>query len=165
MEGPAGGRPCMRICEVLPPRRKLTMMSRTWAWRMEGAWKYSPAAAVPVSTKIPEPITAPMPNAVSDHGPRVPWMVVTSGCGLLQNPALSHSLLAIGQSLRRFATERASRPLPHESLLLPLRLAAGQLLYFGLFRSASIVAGLERLFRLALLAGGAAGFLAFFLAE
>src|SRR5882757_8578966 len=71
MEGPAGGRPCMRICEVLPPRRKFTMMSRTWAWRMDGAWKYSPAAAVPVSTKMPEPITAPMPSAVRDQGPRV----------------------------------------------------------------------------------------------
>ena len=36
---------------------------------MEDAWKYSPAAAVPVSTKIPEPMMAPMPSAVSDHGP------------------------------------------------------------------------------------------------
>src|SRR5437879_4098763 len=71
MDGPAGGRPCMRICEVLPPRKKFTKMSRTWAWRMDGAWKYSPAAAVPVSTKMPEPITAPIPNAVSDQGPRV----------------------------------------------------------------------------------------------
>jgi hypothetical protein len=32
--------------------------------------EYSPAAAVPVSTKIPEPIIAPIPRAVSDHGPR-----------------------------------------------------------------------------------------------
>src|SRR5713226_4420175 len=38
---------------------------------MEGAWKYSPAAAVPVKTKIPEPMIAPMPRAVSDQGPRV----------------------------------------------------------------------------------------------
>src|SRR5579862_4982943 len=45
-------------------------MSRTCAWRIDGAWKYSPAAAVPVRTKIPEPMTAPMPSAVSDHGPR-----------------------------------------------------------------------------------------------
>jgi hypothetical protein len=29
----------------------------------------SPAAAVPVRTKIPEPMIAPMPSAVSDHGP------------------------------------------------------------------------------------------------
>src|SRR5690349_8811172 len=38
---------------------------------MEGALKYSPAAAVPVSTKIPEPMIAPIPRAVSDHGPSV----------------------------------------------------------------------------------------------
>src|SRR5580765_7002407 len=38
---------------------------------MEGAWKYSPAAAVPVSTKIPEPMMAPIPSAVSDQGPSV----------------------------------------------------------------------------------------------
>ena len=33
--------------------------------------RYSPAAAVPVSTKIPEPMMAPMPRAVSDNGPKV----------------------------------------------------------------------------------------------
>src|SRR5260370_42653367 len=38
---------------------------------MEGAWKYSPAAAVRVKTKIPEPIIAPIPSAVSDQGPSV----------------------------------------------------------------------------------------------
>src|SRR5689334_590081 len=38
---------------------------------MEGAWKYSPAAAVPVKTKIPDPMIAPMPSAVSDQGPSV----------------------------------------------------------------------------------------------
>jgi len=26
--------------------------------------------AVPITVKIPEPITAPIPSAVSDHGPR-----------------------------------------------------------------------------------------------
>ena len=35
----------------------------------QGRVENSPAAAVPVSTKIPEPIIAPMPSAVSDHGP------------------------------------------------------------------------------------------------
>src|SRR5579864_6597722 len=71
IDGPAGGRPCIRICEVLPPRRKFTTMSRTWAWRIDGALKYSPAAAVPVRTKMPDPITAPIPSAVSDQGPSV----------------------------------------------------------------------------------------------
>src|SRR5271167_2401858 len=71
MEGPAGGRPCMSAPAVLPVRRKFTIRSSACACRMEGAWKYSPAAAVPVSTKIPEPMMAPMPSAVSDHGPSV----------------------------------------------------------------------------------------------
>jgi hypothetical protein len=38
---------------------------------MEGASKCSPAAAVPVRTKIPEPMIAPIPSAVSDQGPSV----------------------------------------------------------------------------------------------
>jgi hypothetical protein len=32
---------------------------------------FSPEIAVPMTVKMPEPITAPMPRAVSDHGPRV----------------------------------------------------------------------------------------------
>jgi hypothetical protein len=32
---------------------------------------FSPEIAVPMTVKIPEPITAPMPSAVSDHGPSV----------------------------------------------------------------------------------------------
>ena len=31
----------------------------------------SPEMAVPMTVKMPEPITAPMPSAVSDQGPRV----------------------------------------------------------------------------------------------
>jgi hypothetical protein len=31
----------------------------------------SPEIAVPMTVKMPEPMTAPMPSAVSDHGPRV----------------------------------------------------------------------------------------------
>ena len=38
---------------------------------MEGTWKFSPAAAVPVRTKIPDPMMAPIPSAVIDHGPNV----------------------------------------------------------------------------------------------
>src|SRR5208337_2561699 len=71
IEGPAGGRPCISAPAVLPVRKKLTIKSSACACRMEGAWKYSPAAAVPVSTKIPDPMMAPMPSAVSDHGPSV----------------------------------------------------------------------------------------------
>src|SRR4029077_7120956 len=79
MEGPAGGRPCMSAPAKLPGRRKFTIRSSACACRMEGAWKYSPAAAVPVRTKIPEPMIAPMPSAVSDHGPRV-LLSRVSGC-------------------------------------------------------------------------------------
>src|SRR5208282_5615124 len=71
MEGPAGGRPCISAPAVLPVRRKFTIKSSACACRREGAWKYSPAAAVPVRMKIPEPIIAPIPSAVSDHGPSV----------------------------------------------------------------------------------------------
>ena len=56
---------------VLPVRRKLMITSSACACRMEGAWKYSPAAAVPVRMKIPEPMMAPMPSAVSDQGPAI----------------------------------------------------------------------------------------------
>ena len=80
--------------------------------------------------------------------------------------ALSYWLLAF--SLKPNVASRRSgrgRPLLHEILLLPLRLAAGQLLDFGFLRSAGVVAGLERLFRFAFFAGGAFGFLAFFFGQ
>ena len=38
---------------------------------MEGTSNFWPAMAVPMTVKIPEPITAPMPRAVRDQGPRV----------------------------------------------------------------------------------------------
>ncbi|MGB7265730.1 MAG: hypothetical protein WBC92_09470, partial [Terracidiphilus sp.] len=31
----------------------------------------SPEMAVPITVKMPEPMTAPIPSAVSDHGPRL----------------------------------------------------------------------------------------------
>ncbi|HET9837622.1 MAG TPA: hypothetical protein VFR84_05250, partial [Candidatus Angelobacter sp.] len=37
---------------------------------MDFAVKVWPAMAVPMTVKIPDPITAPIPSAVSDHGPR-----------------------------------------------------------------------------------------------
>src|ERR1700716_676139 len=79
MEGPAGGRPSMRAPAKVPGRQKITNKSSAWACRMEGAWKYSPAAAVPVRTKIPEPMMAPIPSAVNDHGPSV-LLSLVSGC-------------------------------------------------------------------------------------
>jgi len=40
-------------------------------FRIEEVSNFSPAMAVPITVKIPEPITAPMPSAVSDQGPSV----------------------------------------------------------------------------------------------
>jgi len=38
---------------------------------MDEVSNFCPAMAVPMTVKIPEPMTAPMPRAVSDHGPSV----------------------------------------------------------------------------------------------
>src|SRR5262249_9946912 len=36
---------------------------------ISGVSNFWPAMAVPMTVKMPEPITAPMPSAVRDHGP------------------------------------------------------------------------------------------------
>ena len=38
---------------------------------MDGVSNFCPAIAVPITVKIPEPITAPIPSAVSETGPSV----------------------------------------------------------------------------------------------
>ena len=38
---------------------------------MEEVSNFSPAIAVPITVKIPEPMTAPMPSAVRETGPSV----------------------------------------------------------------------------------------------
>jgi len=38
---------------------------------MDEVSNFCQAMAVPMTVKIPEPMTAPMPRAVSDHGPSV----------------------------------------------------------------------------------------------
>src|SRR5579859_2545089 len=38
---------------------------------MVGSSNFCPAMAVPMTVKMPEPMTAPMPSAVRDHGPRL----------------------------------------------------------------------------------------------
>ena len=35
-----------------------------------GVANFCPAIAVPMTVKMPDPMTAPIPSAVSDHGPR-----------------------------------------------------------------------------------------------
>src|SRR6266571_206290 len=58
-----------------------------------------------------------------------------------------------------------NRPTSRYNAALSLRLSPYQLLHFALLRAASVLAWLQWLFRLALLAGCAFGFLAFFPAE
>lgn len=71
---------------------------------MEGTWKFSPAAAVPVSTKMPEPMMAPIPSAVSDHGPS-DFVSRWSGCSeseiSLSMDFLAKSWLARSASLKQ----------------------------------------------------------------
>src|ERR1700693_2744973 len=134
---------------------------------MEGAWKYSPAAAVPVSTKIPEPMIAPMPRAVSDQGPSV-LLSRCSGCSdseislsidLQQKAWLLEVRTTPAGSVdngdkRSLSPQNWSRawarwPMPANAYgkrALPFRLTAGQLFHFALFRSARVIAGLLRLF-------------------
>ena len=47
------------------------MKSAKGAFRMDEVSNFWPAMAVPITVKMPDPMTAPMPRAVSDHGPRV----------------------------------------------------------------------------------------------
>src|SRR6266404_3719008 len=44
--------------------------SRRGAFRIEEAWNFCPAIAVPMIVKIPEPMTAPMPSDVRLSHPR-----------------------------------------------------------------------------------------------
>src|SRR5947209_3286969 len=63
--GPAPGRP---ICD--PAEAPLMMRSNTVASRIQLTARVFPAAAVPVTVKMPEPITAPIPSAVRLNAPR-----------------------------------------------------------------------------------------------
>src|ERR1017187_3224052 len=58
---------------------------------MLGSGNCSPAMAVPMTVKMPEPITAPMPSAVRDHGPRL-FLSESSGS--------SDSLMSLSIDLR-----------------------------------------------------------------
>ena len=66
MPGPAPGRPAIPRAFV-----PCSSASSSGALRMDRTSSTSPAAAVPVRMKIPVPMMAPMPSAVSDHGPNV----------------------------------------------------------------------------------------------
>ena len=47
---------------------------------MDEVSNFWPAIAVPMTVKMPEPMTAPMPRAVSDHGPRVFFSRCSGSC-------------------------------------------------------------------------------------
>jgi hypothetical protein len=75
--------------------------------------KCSPEIAVPMTVKMPDPITAPIPSAVSDHGPRV---------RLSECPGSSASRISLSMDFR------ASSWLRRETLLVPagvLHMTAG----------------------------------------
>ena len=65
MAGPAPGRPKVPTA-WLPPMSK----SRTGAFKIDGTSNLSPAAAVPVRVKMPEPTTTPIPRAIRLPSPR-----------------------------------------------------------------------------------------------
>src|SRR6266576_1103213 len=162
MEGPAGGRPCISAPAKLPVRRKFTIRSSTCACRIEGALKYSPAAAVPVSTKIPEPMMAPIPSAVSDQGPSVfcsrwpgasdsvislsidlqqrSWFLCSSAASLAGDCAKRLRLLHLNWKAR--ACARALGILTTNDKRLTLCLAAYHLFNFALLGPARVVAAL-----------------------
>ena len=55
---------------------------------MDEVSNFSPEIAVPTTVKIPEPITAPIPSAVSDTGPSV----FLSACSGRSDSAISLSM-------------------------------------------------------------------------
>jgi hypothetical protein len=55
---------------------------------MEEVSNFSPAMAVPMTVKMPEPMTAPMPSEVKDSGPRV----LRSLCSGSSDSAMSLSM-------------------------------------------------------------------------
>src|SRR5262245_19156882 len=194
MDGPAGGRPCKSAPALDPVRMKFTSRSSTWACRIDGASKCSPAAAVPVRTKIPDPMIAPMPSAIIDQGPRAfrrrcsgsAASAISLSMDLQQRSWLgfagSVALSAVGdgpKSPRLFgvggpspASYRKGAPPSRFSKrgipcarCLPLRLSARHLLDFALLRSASVLARLQRMLGLALFSCGALCFLTVFFAQ
>jgi hypothetical protein len=113
----------------------------------------SPDMAVPMTVKMPEPMTAPMPSAVSDHGPRLFFSACSGSSESLMSLSIdlraknwlgSAGLLAEVSEQWSVIRVRSSAlagadhwPLTTDhSFLLTLRLAADHLLDFLLERAA-----------------------------
>src|SRR5882762_8189442 len=151
---------------------------------MEEVSNFCPAIAVPITVKIPEPMTAPIPRAVKETGPRV-FLSCRSGSSQsvisLSMDLQAKSWLPRGAPLQvgMNASPRNPPSLPRQmnprhaerqccctnvaGLFLALRSAASQLLGFRLLASARIVARLQRFVGLGFLARRALGLLAFVL--
>src|SRR5438094_273031 len=87
-----------------------------------------PAAAVPVSVKMPEPITAPIPSAVRLHGPRLRRSFFSGS----SEAAMRASILFVRKML---TVEAWRRPAPNW-WRLTLALALGLMADLLLLRSA-----------------------------
>jgi hypothetical protein len=103
MAGPAPGRP--KVGE------RWIRYSSKGALTIELNSNFCPAMAVPTTVKMPEPMTAPMPRAVSDQGPSVFF----SRCSGSSESEMSLSIdlresswLASALLLGRIAVERRS---------------------------------------------------------
>ncbi len=84
--GPAPGRPNVGEWWI--------RYSSKGAFRMDEAWNFWPAIAVPITVKIPDPITAPMPSAVRLQGPRL----FLSRCSGSSASAISLSMDLVARS-------------------------------------------------------------------
>src|SRR5215472_16333389 len=89
MAGPAPARPLS--VAALPP---FSNKSSTGALKTDLLRKCSPAAAVPVTVKIPDPITAPMPNATRLQTPSYFLSRLSSS----SDEAISASMLFVRRS-------------------------------------------------------------------
>src|SRR6478672_6855064 len=136
---------------------------------MEDVSNFWPAMAVPTTVKMPDPITAPMPSAVKDTGPRVFFNLRSGSCeseislsmDLQQNswlPELSCSptlgagrltvggcangayLLSAAQGIGSPSSRKFGAGIvPAPQTQLSLRCTASQLLHFALLRAARVL--------------------------
>src|SRR5579862_2868322 len=116
--GPAPGRPC-RDAACVP----WVTRSSSVACSSDSTFSTFPAAAVPVTVKMPEPITAPMPRNVRLQGPSV----FRSRLDGSSEDLISSSIDLVWKS--------------DTGASLALALALSHLLYFALLRSACDVGG------------------------
>src|SRR5215469_16418860 len=113
---------------------------------------------------MPDPIIAPIPSAVRDHGPNDFFSRCSGRSESLMS--LSMDFLAKSWLAKRGSLKHGNRAAtigrPVKCVVLPLGLSADHLFHLALFGAASILAGL---FGSLLLACSAFGFLAFFFAQ